>query len=216
MKRRIVLLGPPASGKGTLAERIRQAWQLPATSTGAILRRELRQGGSLADAARPFVEKGALVPDALILDLIKEWLDRHGFERFLFDGFPRTEPQAEQFDALLARQERPLEAVILVDTPESVIRTRILRRLTCPGCGAVWREATGLPGPGAPCPSCATPLERRADDTEVALDRRLADYHALTAPLIRRYREAGILSSVAGDGHPDAVFDRVREIVEAP
>jgi len=215
VKERVVLLGPPASGKGTVAERIRQALQLPCTSTGAILRRELRDGGALADKVRPYIERGALVPDPLILGLVEAWLARHGSARFLFDGFPRTVPQAAHLDAALAARGHPLQAVLLIDTPDEVIRDRILKRLTCRQCGAVWRERPGLPGPGAPCPACAAPLERRADDTEETLGRRLAGYHELTEPLVQRYRGAGLLSRIDGTGDPDLVFGRIRAILEA-
>ena len=216
MKARVVLLGPPASGKGTLAQRIRQTWQLPATSTGSLLRRELREDGPLAGAARPFVDRGELVPDDLVIRIVEGWLGRHGCERFLFDGFPRTEPQAARLDTLLAERACPLDAVLLVDVPDAVIRDRVTKRLTCPGCGAVWREAPGLSGPGVPCPNCATPLERRSDDTEAALGVRLEQYHSLTEPLVRRYRRAGILFRIDGQGTPESVFDRVRDVLEAP
>ena len=167
MKKRIVLLGPPASGKGTQAELIQKRFGIPATSTGAILRGEAKGGTPVGVAANKIINKGGLAPDGLILQLVAEWLDRIGGS-FLFDGFPRTVAQAEQFELLLDNQPTGVELVIFLEISGETIRARMLRRLICSNCGKVISIGRHVVDGGDPCPNCGGKLEAREDDTDTA------------------------------------------------
>src|ERR1700730_4082332 len=132
---RMVLLGPPASGKGTQAELIQKRFGIPATSTGAILRGEAKGGTPVGVAANKIINRGGLAPDGLILQLVAEWLDKIG--SFLFDGFPRTVAQAAQFELVLDNRSAGLELAIFLEISGETIRARMLRRLICSNCGKV-------------------------------------------------------------------------------
>ncbi|HEX5176898.1 MAG TPA: nucleoside monophosphate kinase, partial [Chthoniobacteraceae bacterium] len=157
MKRRIVLLGPPASGKGTQAEMLRNAYQLPIVSTGAILREEQRLGTQLGKEAAAITRTGGLLPDATILSLIRAWLAAHNSE-FVFDGFPRTVNQARSLDALLAERGTPLELVIALEADLPTLQERVTRRLVCTQCRAVVSTGLHVDDVSAPCPVCGGTL----------------------------------------------------------
>jgi adenylate kinase len=136
VKRRIILLGPPASGKGTQAELIQKRFGIAATSTGAILRAEAKLGTPVGLRAAKIIDPGSLAPDEMVLHLVAAWLDKSD-SSFLFDGFPRTVTQAERFEDLLCKRQLAIEIVILLEVSDPVIQTRLLRRLTCSKCGKV-------------------------------------------------------------------------------
>ncbi len=214
LKRRIVLLGPPASGKGTQAERIQATYGLQATSTGAMLREEARSGSELGRIAARHTDRGELVPDALILELVQEWLETHN-GAFVFDGFPRTLGQGEALEQLLEARGTPLEVVFFFDTPLEVIRDRVLNRVTCGNCGHIFRVGLQVSLVSDPCPDCQGPLIRRDDDTEAVLAGRLAEYREKTEPLIAFYRERGLLVQIKAEESPENVFAQVRSALEA-
>lgn len=213
MKNRIVLLGPPASGKGTQAALLGAAFGIPQTSTGAMLRKERAEGTAIGAEADSYTSRGLLFPDELALRVVERWLGHR--VRFILDGFPRTLGQAESFDCLLEERNLPLDTVYLLELPESEIRSRMLGRLTCSSCGAVFNESFHGIDRGTPCPQCHGRLDRRNDDTEEALDRRLAQYHEQTLPVASHYRENGVLKVVDVCPGRDTVFktlyDDIRE-----
>lgn len=209
MKNRVVLLGPPATGKGTQAAMISAAFGIPSASTGAILREESRRGTQLGTQAAQWISQGRLLPDELVLAVVRTWLGEK--KRFIMDGFPRTIGQARAFDSELQRRSLPLDCVYFLELSEEVIRERMLTRLTCRSCGAVFNETFHHVTPETPCPNCGGVLHRRADDTPEALEKRLAEYRELTLPVADYYRKSGILRSVDAAPGRDAVFHTLHE-----
>jgi adenylate kinase len=214
VKRRIVLLGPPASGKGTQAELIQKGFGISATSTGAILRSEAKRGTPVGLEIAKVISKGGLAPDEVVLNLVAGWLDKSDGS-FLFDGFPRTVAQAEQFEILLCKRQLNVELAILLEVPDPVIRTRMLRRLTCSNCGKVISMGRHVRDENDPCPNCGGKLEARADDNLAALARRMEEYREKTVPVADFYRRRDILARVAASRTAEAVFKDVSELIAA-
>jgi adenylate kinase len=182
---RILILGPQGSGKGTQARRIADAYDVPHVATGDILRRSVAEGTDLGVRVAPILERGDLVPDDLMVDLIRERLvDEHGF---VLDGFPRTVPQAEALDVMLDEIGKPLDAVLLLEVSDDVSLERLLGR-------------------GAE--------EGRRDDEPHAIRNRLRLYHARTEPVVERYRAGGTLFTVDGERSVDAVAAAIDEALE--
>jgi adenylate kinase len=214
VKKRIVLLGPPASGKGTQAELIQKNFGLPATSTGAILRREAKLGTQLGLTSHKIISQGELAPDELIMSVVAGWLDRTNGS-FLFDGFPRTLVQAEQFEALLAERATPLELVILLDASDETIRARMARRLTCSNCGKVISLGRHVVHTDDPCPNCGGRLEARADDTDSVFTHRMKEYRDKSLPVTDFYERRGILARVDADREVLVVFGELSRLIAA-
>ncbi len=204
MKNRIVLLGPPASGKGTQASLLGAVFGIPHVSTGAIVREERAKGTLIGLEADSYTSRGLLFPDELAIRIVDQWLGTHS--RFIFDGFPRTVGQAIALDALLEQKSLGLQTVYLLELPDEEVRVRMLGRLTCSKCGAVFSENFHKISVEDPCPKCEGVLARRTDDTLEALDQRLAQYHEFTQPICDYYEKAGLLKKVDVRFGRDAVF----------
>ena len=213
LKRRIVLLGPPASGKGTQAEFIHARYGFPVTSPGSILREEKRRGTALGIEADKLTRDGHLVPDELVIHVIEDWLAQHDGE-FVFDGFPRSLGQADALEAMLARRGLPLELVIALDAHPETLHSRVKGRLVCLDCGRIVALGLHVPDPAAPCPYCGGRLARRTDDTPETLATRLLEYEEKTAPLLAYYEQRGLLRRVESHGAPEEVFAAIRSIME--
>lgn len=209
MKNRIVLLGPPASGKGTQAALLAATFGIPAASTGAMLRHEKSLGTALGVEAERWTAHGGLVPDELALTIVWQWLD--GRTRFVFDGFPRTLGQAKAFDAGLKERGLGLDVVYLLELSNEAVRERMCTRLTCPGCGAVFNESFHAMTEGSPCPNCGVALGRRLDDTWESLDRRLSEYRSETLPVADHYESLGLLRRIDASPSRDALFHSLYE-----
>ncbi len=207
MKNRIVLLGPPASGKGTQASLLGAAFGIPHTSTGAMLRAERAKGTEIGREADSYTSRGLLFPDELALRVVEQWID--GRSRFILDGFPRTLGQAVAFDDLLNQKELHLDIVFFLDLADDEIRRRMLGRLTCSQCGAVFNESFHKITPQTPCPQCQGQLVRRNDDTEEALEARLEQYREHTVPVVEHYRQGGFLRRVDVSPGRDQVFKKL-------
>ena len=205
MKQRVVLLGPPASGKGTQAALLGSTFAIPHTSTGEMLRRERAAGTPIGIEADSYTCQGLLFPDSLALRVVEQWID--GRDRFLLDGFPRTVSQALAFDRMLESRNLPLDVVYLLDLPDSEVRNRMLGRVTCESCGAVYNTEFHNITEASPCPKCSGRLVRRNDDTEAALDHRLTQYHQLTAPVASHYKTLGLLKTIDVSPGRDEVFN---------
>ncbi len=210
MKSRIVLLGPPASGKGTQAQRIAARFGIPAVSTGHLLRDEAAGSTGLGRRAASFTSKGQLAPDDLVLAVLKKWLG-NGRESFVFDGFPRTLEQATILDPLLLEANIPLHVTLFLDCDLSTIQHRVLGRLTCSSCKSIFNIGLHIQSEHENCPKCAGKLERRADDTLEILEQRMAQYARKTEPLIAFYREKGILCKINASQESDAVFAEIEK-----
>ncbi len=179
-----------------------------------MLREHSQRGTELGKAADALTARGQLVPDALITALVEEWLTGHG-DGFVFDGFPRTVPQAEALEALLARRGTPLQAVLFFNVPFEEIRNRVLNRVNCRQCGRIFKVGLHVASTEAPCPVCEGPLCRRADDTLEVLERRMAEYREKTEPLVDFYRKRGLLFELKGGPRPETVFAEISSILEA-
>jgi len=216
-KLKLVLLGPPASGKGTQANLLAEALGIPAVSTGVIIRAEIAQGSPLGEKARPFLDAGQLLPDRQTLEVVAAWLGKAGSEGFILDGFPRTVPQARAFDALLERSQTSLDAAVFLDVPRDILRERILGRLQCPRCGRVYRrgDADG-PAEGGSCPGCGSPVRRRDDDTAETFALRYHEYTSKTVALLRYYGERKLLKTIDGNGSPTRVLGDVLDALGLP
>jgi adenylate kinase len=207
MKNRLVLLGPPASGKGTQAALLSATFGIPAASTGAILREEKARRSELGTEAERWTIQGELFPDELALRVVWKWLDDR--RRFILDGFPRTLGQAKAFDDGLEQRSLPLEVVYFLKLSDEVIRERMTSRLTCSQCGSVFNESFHDVTVDTPCPRCGGGLARRDDDTDDALDRRLGQFREHTLPVAHHYRTKGLLKEVDATDGRDAVFTRL-------
>jgi adenylate kinase len=208
-----VLLGPPASGKGTQSELIQRKYHIPATSTGAILRREAKLKTPVGRDADRIISKGALAPDELVLRLVGQWLDQNQ-RTFLFDGFPRTVPQAVAFEQLLATRQIPLDVAIFLEVSEATIAFRMAHRLTCSQCGKVVSLGRHVQSAKELCPNCGGKLEIRSDDNRSALALRLEEFRKKSLPLIDFYSERGLLAMVDADREVDTVFEQISRVIE--
>lgn len=208
MKRRIVLLGPPASGKGTQAQLIFAKYQIPAVSTGHLLRDEAAAATDLGQRAASYTSKGQLAPDDLVMAVLQKWLGR-GRDSFVFDGFPRTLEQAVQLKPLLENEQIPLELVLFLECDLATIEQRVRGRVTCSGCKSIFLIGLHVPSIDQPCPNCGGTLVRRADDEPEILAHRMVQYAEKTAPLIEFYRAEGLLRKIHASQNAMDVFSEI-------
>jgi adenylate kinase len=213
---RVVFLGPPGAGKGTQARELAREWGVPQVATGDMLREAVAAGTPLGRQARAFMERGALVPDDVIIGLIAERLGQPDAERgFILDGFPRTPAQAEALDALLAERHQALDRVVFFDVPEAELLRRLTGRRACPACQATYHLVTHPPRVPGVCDRCGAALVQRPDDSEGTVRTRLKVYAEQTAPLLDHYRRRGLLATVPGVGPVDEVRAAIRRAVRA-
>ncbi|MDZ7822070.1 MAG: adenylate kinase [Candidatus Marinimicrobia bacterium] len=212
---RLVLLGGPGSGKGTQADILKQKYQLVKLSTGDLLRKETEKNTDLGREARLYMDKGELVPDAVMIGILRKITA--GFESkgqgYILDGFPRTVPQAEALLKMLEKQDVELTMALLIDVPEEELVRRLTSRWTCRECSATVSFPDGKPE-DAKCPKCGGELYQREDDKEATILKRLNVYKENTAPLIGFFRERGLLERVDGNAVPGTVSERIQDLFE--
>ena len=197
----LVLLGGPGAGKGTQAERLSEALELPQVSTGDLFRENLKKETELGLLAKGYMERGELVPDEVTVGMVRERLARPDASKgAILDGFPRTIAQAEALEALLVELGHELAVVPNIEVPEDVLLARLAGRWTCRKCGAMYHQLFSPPKEEGVCDKCDGQLYQRPDDTPETQKHRLAVYLEQTAPLIDYYREKGLLVDV--DGRP--------------
>lgn len=209
---RIVFLGAPGSGKGTQSQRLVERHGIPQVSTGDLLRAHVRDGTELGRRAKSVMDAGQLVDDATILGMVRERLAAPDAARgFILDGFPRTVPQAEGLEQMLAAIGQPLDAAVLFDVDSELLVKRISGRRTCQDCGRVFNVHTAPPPSPPPCGGqCETPrLVQRPDDKEETVARRLAVYDEQTRPLVGFYERRGLLRSIDAEGDLPTVTARL-------
>ncbi len=207
---RLILLGPPGSGKGTQAKLLCKRLGLEHIGTGDLLREAIRNGTPVGVLAKSYVESGGLVPDGVVNDLIAERFARADRPAGLvMDGYPRTLSQARAFDALLAALGMPLTGVLLLSVDDAEIIKRLGGRWSCPksGCKATYHTVSNPPKAAGVCDDCGTALVQRDDDKEATVRARLVVYRRDTAELIPYYRAKGLLAEVHGQGEIETIHE---------
>jgi adenylate kinase len=213
---RLILIGPPGSGKGTQAKLLCDRLGLVHIGTGDILREAVRLGTPAGRLAEPYVNNGKLVPDALVNDLVADRFRRDDRpERFVMDGYPRTLAQAASFDQVLRQEFLDLKAVILLNVDDEQIIQRLSGRWSCPkaGCKATYHVVTKPPRVAGICDNDGTPLVQRADDREETMRLRLRVYHENVRELIAHYRAQGLLREVCGEGAIETIYEQLVQAI---
>ena len=209
---KLILLGAPGAGKGTVAKMLTALDGSVQISTGDILRGAVQAGSDLGKEAKGYMDRGDLVPDSLIMGIMEKRLQETDCAKgFLLDGFPRTIPQAEALKVLLAKLNIKLDMVVSIDVPRDVILDRLTTRRTCENakCQAIYNVKSNPPKKEGLCDKCGSPVIQRADETVEAISHRLETYNQKTAPLIGFYEKEGMLHSITGTSS-DAVVNGIK------
>ena len=207
---RAVLLGPPGAGKGTQAVRLVEKYEIPHISTGDIFRKNIKEGTELGKKAQEYMNAGALVPDELVVDLVKDRLQQDDCKNgFLLDGFPRTIFQAEKLDEFLSESNLKMDIVINLKVEKEALIKRLTGRRVCKDCGASYHIVNIPPKKEGVCDICGGELIQRKDDNIETVENRINVYEEQTAPLIGYYKEAGSLVDFDGEASLDEVFDAI-------
>ncbi|TVR80605.1 MAG: adenylate kinase [Rhodospirillales bacterium] len=211
----LVLFGPPGAGKGTQAKRLEEAYGIKQLSTGDMLRAEAAEGTAVGQRADALMKEGKLVPDDLIVEIVGDRLIREAKRKgFILDGFPRTVPQAEALDGLLARKGLALDHVVSIEVDDEAMVERITGRFTCARCGAGYHDTFQRPKVDGVCDVCgSTEFKRRSDDNEATVRQRLAAYHDETEPVLRHYEHQGLVRKVDGMAAIDDVTAQLEAVV---
>jgi len=211
----LILLGPPGAGKGTQAERISALYSIPHISTGDIFRENLKKGTELGLEAKGYMDRGELVPDGLVIDIVKDRLEKPDCQDgFILDGFPRTVAQADALKEILAAMGMPLDHVLNIQVPRDVVVKRLTARRTCRSCGSIYHLIYDPPEKEGVCNDCGGELYRRDDDSEETVLARMDEYEDKTQPLIDYYRGEGLLRDIDGSVEPGEVFEAIRAVVD--
>ncbi len=212
----LVLLGPPGSGKGTQGELLAQRHGWPKLSTGDILREAVAAGTELGKKVEPIMAAGDLVPDEIVLGIVRERLAGEDCrEGFILDGFPRTIPQAEGLEEILRESGRALSAVIEIRVSEEEVVRRLSGRRTCSQCNAIYHVEWKPPREEGVCDICGGKLVQRPDDRPEAIRERLREYREQTAPLVAFYEKRGLLRPVDGAGKVEEVAAAIEQQIAA-
>jgi len=208
----LIFIGPPGSGKGTQAKRLAGRFGVPHISTGDILREAIADGTQLGQQAAPIMAAGALVPDDLMIGIIRDRLAKpDATTGFILDGFPRTTVQAEKLDTIVGGNGQSDLRVLQLLVPDDVIVKRIVLRRSCPECGAIYHLETAPPAHDTVCDRDGAELIARPDDTEAAVRTRLEAFHRQTLPVATYYKAKSVLREVDGVGPVDEVFERIEK-----
>lgn len=211
---RVVFIGAPGVGKGTQAERIASQYRLAKISTGDLLREAVRNQTKLGLEAKSFMDQGQLVPDSVVIGLVREKLgDSSCANGFVLDGFPRTVPQAEELGKVLAAKSAALDLVVSFQVSREDVVRRLSGRRSCPKCQATFHIDFAKPKVDEVCDRCGDSLVQRNDDRRDAIETRLKVYDEQTSPLVRYYDERRLLSSVDASGSVDVVFEHLAKVL---
>lgn len=209
---RLILMGPPGSGKGTQAAFISRELEIPHISTGDMFRKAISDSTPLGSKAKEYLDSGRLVPDEITIGIVKERLAESDCRQgFLLDGFPRTVAQAEALDEILKGMNIELDAVIDIQVPREEILKRLTGRRMCRECGASYHVVFSPPAEAGCCDKCGGELYQRQDDTEETINKRLDVYHEQTQPLIDYYAKQGLLKNINGNQEIQQVLKDIGE-----
>lgn len=208
--KRLILFGAPGSGKGTMGDLIQRDFDYAKISTGDILRSAVQQDSAEGRQARSFMESGGLVPDELVIELVRLRLSRGDLDGgYVMDGYPRTLAQAEALSAVACESEK----AIFIEVTEAEAVERLLSRLTCSGCGAIYNLVSKPPKKAGTCDLCRGRVERRSDDTEEAVRQRFRVYAERTLPVIGYYGRKNVLQRVDGGGAAALVYEKIKGLI---
>lgn len=211
---RLILLGPPGAGKGTQGRKLQEKYDIPKISTGDILRQAVKNHTSLGKEAKTYMEAGQLVPDEIVIGLIKERIKQKDCAKgYILDGFPRTIVQAEKLSETLKIMNQKIDSVIDITVDPEELVARLTGRATCRGCGAMYHQTSHPPKKSGICDECGDELYQRPDDKEETIRKRLEVYEKETLPLKGFYKEQGNLKTAAGHGSVEDIFCRVCALV---
>ena len=208
----LILLGGPGAGKGTQAKKLIKKYQIPQISTGDILRAAVKEGTEMGKKAKEFMDAGQLVPDEVVIGIIKDRLKEPDCQKgFILDGFPRTVPQAEALEKVLSDMSKKIDHVVSIDVDEEELVTRLTGRRTCKDavCGQMYHVKFTPPKKEGVCDKCGGELYQRDDDNETTVRSRLATYNQATKPLIDHYKAKGLIRPIPGVGGIDDIFTNI-------
>jgi adenylate kinase len=207
---RLVLLGPPGAGKGTYGSKLSEKYQIPSISTGKIFRKEIKDGTAIGEKAKEYIDKGELVPDDIVLDMMLVRLSAEDCKNgFLLDGFPRTVFQAEELDKYLNNMGVAIDKAIDIYVPEDVLLARMVGRRVCKVCGATYHVENLPPKKEGVCDVCGGEVYQRDDDAQETVKHRFQVYYKQTLPLFKYYEDAGTLVRIEGNGGLEHVFKSI-------
>ena len=210
----IILLGPPGAGKGTQAKRLIDKYGIPQISTGDMLRAALKAGTPLGLEAKKFMDQGALVPDSVVIGLVKERIQESDCKKgYMLDGFPRNVSQAEALDKMLGELSMKIDHVVSIEVPSEELVGRLTGRRTCRGCGAGFHVMFDPPKKEGVCDKCQGELYQRDDDNVATVTSRLQVYEGQTKPLIDYYTKQTKLRPINGVGSMGDIFNRVTAVL---
>jgi len=210
----LILLGPPGAGKGTQAKKLIDAYGIPQISTGDMLREAVKNQTPLGIEAKKFMDAGKLVTDEIVIGLAKDRMAQPDCAKgFMLDGFPRTVPQAEALDKVLAEMNRKIDHVVSIEVPSSELLGRLTGRRTCKACGSGFHVMFDPPKAEGQCDKCGGELYQRDDDNEATVSNRLKVYDDQTKPLIDYYQQKGLLRPIQGVGSIDDIFGRIKAVL---
>lgn len=207
----IVLFGPPGAGKGTQAKKMIETTDLIHISTGDLFRSAMKNQTPLGLEAKSYVDSGNLVPDSVTIGLVKEFLEGHKDGSFIFDGFPRTDNQAEALENLIDEMGvSPVKYALFLEVPQDILFKRLTGRRLCKDCGAVYHVDANPTKVEGVCDKCGGEIYQRKDDSEEVISTRLDAYAKNTEPLKEYYEKKGLFVAIDGQGEPEAVFTRFK------
>ncbi|MDR6120698.1 adenylate kinase [Bacillus sp. SLBN-46] len=210
----LVLMGLPGAGKGTQAERIVEKYGIPHISTGDMFRAAMKEGTELGLQAKSFMDKGELVPDEVTIGIVRERLSKDDCQKgFLLDGFPRTVPQAEALENLLADLDKKIDYVINIDVDKSILMDRLTGRRICKDCGSTYHLVFNPPAKEGVCDRCGGELYQRADDNAETVQNRLDVNIKQSAPLLAFYEDKGYLRTIDGQQDINKVLIDIEELL---
>ena len=209
----LMLIGPPGSGKGTQAELLREKNSFVHYSTGEVFRDQIRQKTPVGVQVEKYVTSGGLVPDDVVLEVVNSFLAENAGKPILFDGFPRTIPQAEGLDKVLAEHKLTVDTAVLVDLPDDEVVKRLTSRRQCRKCGKIYNLTFKPPKVAGICDDCGGELYQRKDDSEAVIRDRLTTYHTQTEPVLHYYSAQGKLKRVAGELGRDRVYQEILKLI---